>query len=71
MKAIPFIFLILVTFTAQADDITWTGTVSTDWDYEGNWSPSVTPGPNDDAVIPASPIRMARYDLKVVHGQKQ
>ena len=37
----------------QANLLTWTGTVSTDWSDPGNWSPAMVPGAGNSVVIPA------------------
>jgi hypothetical protein len=34
---------------------TWTGSINTDWNTAGNWSPSSVPGQYDDAGIPQAP----------------
>jgi alpha-tubulin suppressor-like RCC1 family protein len=34
--------------------LTWAGTVSSDWNDAGNWSPARVPGTSDDVVIPAA-----------------
>ncbi len=38
-----------------AAPITWTGSASTDWDTEGNWSGSAVPTSSNNVTIPTSP----------------
>jgi len=52
VKAILFMLMILVAFTAQAATKTWTGTTSSAWNNQANWSPSGVPGTGDDVIIP-------------------
>lgn len=34
---------------------TWTGAISTNWNIDGNWSPSSVPTIDDDVTIPSAP----------------
>jgi hypothetical protein len=43
--------------TYTVTNLTWTGSVSTDWFTASNWSPSLVPTANLDVVIPASASR--------------
>ena len=40
----------------QANLLTWTGTVSTDWSEPGNWSTSIVPGPGNSVVIQSGTV---------------
>ena len=46
----------------QANLLTWTGTVSTDWSDPGNWSIPVVPGPGNSVVIQSGTV----YEPQVV-----
>ncbi|MFZ4707300.1 MAG: T9SS type A sorting domain-containing protein, partial [Bacteroidales bacterium] len=41
---------------------TWTGDISTAWNTAGNWSSMAVPTSNDNAIIPASPTRLAHIN---------
>jgi len=44
--------IILTTFSAIAEIITWTGAADNDWHNAANWSGGSVPGLDDDVVIP-------------------
>ena len=49
-KILLFVAAVLLTAQLQAQ-ITWTGTISTDWNTDGNWSTGQVPTASDDVII--------------------
>jgi hypothetical protein len=45
------LFLFAFTLSLQAASLTWTGSVNSDWNTAGNWSPAQVPTSSDTVTI--------------------
>src|SRR5690349_18718846 len=53
-------FLIVHRFcdTAEAQDLTWTGSISSDWNNPTNWTPPQVPTATDHVIINSGSVTM-------------
>ena len=51
LHLLPLLCLLAATAPADAQNITWTGAIDSDWNTAGNWNPAIVPGPGTSAFV--------------------